>query len=96
MRPKQAPQPLTGSLLSQNYTQSDDTLRVLLYAHSSDYFMFRSTPIGFQYELLNALAKGLDMKLDLTGFDFNTKTGAKMTITWGVEEPVPADPVQSQ
>ena len=66
LRPKQAPQPLTGPLLSQNYTQSDDTLRVLLYAHSSDYFMFRSTPIGFQYELLNALAKGLDMKLDLT------------------------------
>ena len=28
--------------------------------------MFRSTPIGFQYELLNALANGLDMKLDLT------------------------------
>ena len=24
----------------------------------------------------------VDMKLDLTGFDFNTKTGAKMTITW--------------
>ena len=27
------------------------------------------------------------MQLDLTGFDYNTKTGAKMTITWGEEVP---------
>lgn len=51
---------------SKPYSQSEDTLRVLLYAHSSDYFMFRSTPIGFQYELLNNLAKSLNKKLDLT------------------------------
>ena len=39
------------------------------------------------------LAEGTTIKaqLDLSGFDFNAKTGAKMTITWGVEEPVPAD-----
>ena len=27
------------------------------------------------------------MVLDMTDFDFNTKTGAKMTITWGSDEP---------
>lgn len=66
MRPQQAQSPFSETLSSQVHTPSDDTLRVLLYAHSSDYFMFRSTPIGFQYELLNDLAKGLNMKLDLT------------------------------
>uniref|UniRef100_UPI00293091EA dockerin type I repeat-containing protein n=1 Tax=uncultured Ruminococcus sp. TaxID=165186 RepID=UPI00293091EA len=30
----------------------------------------------------------ISMVLDLTDFDFNTKTGAKMTITWGSDEPV--------
>lgn len=66
LRPKQSTFSFTDALQSQAHAPGDDTLHVLLYAHSSDYFMFRSTPIGFQYELLNALAKGLDMKLDLT------------------------------
>ena len=36
----------------------------------------------------------IKMQLDLTGFDYNTKTGAKMTITWTVpstEAPTDAD-----
>lgn len=57
---------ISSEFSSKPYSQSEDTLRVLLYAHSSDYFMFRSTPIGFQYELLNNLAKALNKKLDLT------------------------------
>lgn len=66
IRTKQSHSTFTETLQSQPYTHSDDTLRVLLYAHSSDYFMFRGTPIGFQYELLRALANAFDMKLDLT------------------------------
>ena len=32
----------------------------------------------------------IKMQLDLTDFDYNTKTGAKMTITWTGDQPEPA------
>ncbi|MBQ7551349.1 MAG: transglycosylase SLT domain-containing protein [Bacteroidales bacterium] len=43
-----------------------DELNVLLYCHSSDYFLYRGTPIGFQYELIKILSDSIGMKLHLT------------------------------
>lgn len=38
---------------------SADTLKVLLFAHYSDYFIYRGVPMGFQYELLKIMADSL-------------------------------------
>lgn len=44
---------------------NNDTLKVLLFTHHSDYFIFRGVPMGFQYEMLNILADSLGKTLDL-------------------------------
>lgn len=43
-----------------------DTLRALLYYHASDYFVYRGSPIGFQYDMLKQMAEDLDKYLALT------------------------------
>lgn len=43
-----------------------NTLNVLLFCHSSDYFLYRGTTVGFQYELLNILADSLQKEIRFT------------------------------
>ena len=43
-----------------------DTLRALLFYHASDYFVYRGSPIGFQYDMLKLMAKDLDKKIVVT------------------------------
>lgn len=39
--------------------QHSDTLSALIFYHAADYFVYKGTVIGFQYELLNRLARDL-------------------------------------
>lgn len=43
-----------------------DTLKVLLNFHASDYFIYKGTPIGFQYDLLKELGKSLGKPVDIS------------------------------
>ncbi|WP_430935638.1 transglycosylase SLT domain-containing protein [Saccharicrinis sp. 156] len=45
--------------------QRDGTLRVFISYSSTSYFLYRGQPMGFEYELLERLAKDLDLELDL-------------------------------
>jgi membrane-bound lytic murein transglycosylase F len=36
-----------------------DVVKTLLYFHASDYFVYRGVPIGFQYEMLREMEKGI-------------------------------------
>lgn len=45
--------------------KKDGILRVLVEYSSTSYFLYRGQPMGFEYELLERLAKHLDLKLDL-------------------------------
>lgn len=42
-----------------------DTVRVAIETNSTDYFIYRGTPLGFQYELLQNMAHRLDVVLDI-------------------------------
>lgn len=42
-----------------------DKLRVVVDYNSTNYFVYRARPMGFQYELLKKLAKDLDVRLEL-------------------------------
>lgn len=54
------------------FSESKDTVNVLLNFHASDYFIYKGTPIGFQYELLKefekAIGKVIDIKI-MSNFD---------------------------
>ena len=43
-----------------------DTLHVLLFYHASDYFVYRGSPIGFQYDMLKLMAKDLEKEITIT------------------------------
>ena len=43
-----------------------DTLNVLLFYHASDYFVYRGSPIGFQYDMLKLMAKDLGKEISIT------------------------------
>ncbi len=45
--------------------KEDGTLRVLVSYSSTSYFIYRGKPMGFEYELLERLAKELDLELEL-------------------------------
>ena len=45
--------------------REDGTLRVLLSYSSTSYFIYRAQPMGFEYELLERLAKDLELELEL-------------------------------
>ena len=42
-----------------------DIVRALLLFHAADYFVYRGAPIGFQYDLLKELEKGLNRNVDI-------------------------------
>jgi membrane-bound lytic murein transglycosylase F len=48
------------------YKKNDSTIRVLLNFHASDYFIYKGTPIGFQYDLLKEFEKTSGKKIDIT------------------------------
>lgn len=49
------------------YTENlSGQLNVFLYCHSSDYFLYKGTPLGFQYELLKKMSDSLEIKLNFT------------------------------
>jgi len=43
-----------------------DTLKVCLFYHASDYFLYKGAFIGFQYELLKTMEKELQKKIEIT------------------------------
>ncbi len=43
-----------------------DTIHALLFCHASDYFVYRGSPIGFQYDLLKQMAQDLGKKVEVT------------------------------
>ncbi|MBO4654459.1 MAG: transglycosylase SLT domain-containing protein [Bacteroidales bacterium] len=43
-----------------------DTLHALLFYHASDYFVYRGSPIGFQYDMLKIMAKDLGKTILVT------------------------------
>jgi len=45
--------------------KKDGILRVLVSYSSTSYFVYRGQPMGFEYELLERLAKDLDLELEL-------------------------------
>lgn len=47
------------------FSHEKDTLKVLLTFHASDYFIYKGTPIGFQYELLKELKKAIGKPIDI-------------------------------
>lgn len=46
--------------------ESTDTICALLLSKASDYFIYKGTPIGFQYELLIELGKNLGKTMNIT------------------------------
>jgi membrane-bound lytic murein transglycosylase F len=42
-----------------------DVVRVLLLFHAADYLVYKGTPIGFQYDMLKELARGLGRNVDI-------------------------------
>ena len=42
-----------------------DNVRALLLFHASDYFVYRGLPIGFQYEMLRELEKGIGKNVEI-------------------------------
>ena len=45
--------------------KEDGVLRALVVYSSTSYFLYRGQPLGFEYELLERLAKNLDLELDI-------------------------------
>jgi membrane-bound lytic murein transglycosylase F len=48
------------------FKRNTDTLKVLLNFHASDYFIYKGTPIGFQYDLLKEFEKFSGRKMEVT------------------------------
>ena len=44
----------------------NDTLHALLFCHASDYFIYRGSPIGFQYDMLKLMAQDLGKTIEVT------------------------------
>lgn len=54
---------ITGRDLTE--IKEDGVLRALVVYSSTSYFLYRGQPLGFEYELLERLAKHLDLELDI-------------------------------
>jgi membrane-bound lytic murein transglycosylase F len=63
---------LLGKLPEQPYNavtappSQKDTLKVLLFYHAADYFIYKGAFIGFQYELFHIMEKELKKKVEVT------------------------------
>lgn len=47
------------------FSKKNDTITVLLNFHASDYFIYKGTPIGFQYDLFKELEKATGKKMSI-------------------------------
>lgn len=47
------------------FSHQKDTVNVLLIFHASDYFIYKGTPIGFQYDLLKELKKAIGKVIEI-------------------------------
>ena len=56
-------QPVKQIVYVENKT---NTLNILLFCHASDYFMYRGTTVGFQYELLKTMCDSLHVECKFT------------------------------
>jgi len=45
--------------------EDPDVVRALLLFQAADYFVYKGVPIGFQYEMLNELEKGIGRNIDI-------------------------------
>ena len=45
--------------------EDPDVVHALLSFHAADYFIYKGVPIGFQYEMLNELEKGIGRTIDV-------------------------------
>jgi len=45
--------------------EDPDIVRALISFHAADYFVYKGVPIGFQYEMLNELEKGIGRTVDI-------------------------------
>jgi len=52
-----------------NEIKKDGVLRALVVYSSTSYFLYRGKPMGFEYEILQRLAKHLDLKLEIVVSD---------------------------
>lgn len=52
-------------IYAENVVQSQDTVSVLLFSKASDYFIYKGTPAGFQYEMLVEFGKERGKKMDI-------------------------------
>lgn len=52
-----------------NDIKKDGVLKALVVYSSTSYFLYRGRPMGFEYEILQRLAKHLDVKLEITVSD---------------------------
>jgi membrane-bound lytic murein transglycosylase F len=53
-------------IVPQSDTEEEtDNVRVLLLFHASDYFVYKGVPIGFQYEMLKELEKGIGRNVEI-------------------------------
>jgi len=59
---KNSTKPIKKDLLE---IKEDGVLKVLVTYSSTSYFLYRGQPLGFEYELLERMAKQLDLKLDI-------------------------------
>lgn len=54
-------------VIPQTDTNDDvEVVRTLLLFHAADYFVYRGVPIGFQYEMLQELERGMDRNVSIT------------------------------
>ena len=64
--PKIIKQEKTEVVIPQNDNSDDvEMIHALLLFHAADYFVYRGVPIGFQYEMLKELEKGIGRKVSI-------------------------------
>jgi membrane-bound lytic murein transglycosylase F len=56
-------QTVTVSIPQNDVEENIEVLRVIMMFHAADYFIYKGTPIGFQYELLKELEKALGINM---------------------------------
>ena len=56
---------ITVTIPQTDVEEDVDNVRVLLLFHASDYFVYRGFPIGFQYEMLRELEKGIGRNVEI-------------------------------
>ncbi|MCL2247570.1 MAG: transglycosylase SLT domain-containing protein, partial [Lentimicrobiaceae bacterium] len=59
------PKESRGAVPQKDSEEDTDNVHALLLFHASDYFVYRGSPIGFQYEMLKELEKGIGRNVEI-------------------------------